>query len=48
MKRTARCSHCYRPQAITRDGHLFKHTRGHGPNLSDLPRCPGSGQEVQR
>jgi hypothetical protein len=48
MRRTAQCPECYRRQPVKRDGGLFLHTRGHGPNPSDLPVCPGSGREVTR
>jgi len=48
MKRHARCGVCFRLQLIKRDGHLFKHRRGYGPNPSDQPMCEGSGRKVER
>jgi hypothetical protein len=42
-RRYSRCGTCHRRQPVKRDGGLFKHTRGYGPNPGDLPICEGSG-----
>lgn len=47
MTRHARCGVCHRRQLVKRDGGLFKHTRGYGPNPGDLPICEGSGTAVR-